>query len=68
MCHHFLRVSIKTDHTVQFHSLFTPIVERAMIEKKGEFVKYYSLIIIDLASSLMQIQGNEKRTVPCVLI
>jgi hypothetical protein len=39
-----------------------------MIEKKGEFVKYYSLIIIDLASSLMQIQGNEKRTVPCVLI
>ena len=38
-----------------------------MIEKKGEFVKYYSWIITDLAS-LMQIQGNEKRIVPVVLI
>jgi hypothetical protein len=33
-----------------------------MIEKKGEFIKYYSCIIIDLASSLMQIQGNEKKS------
>jgi hypothetical protein len=38
-----------------------------MIEKKGEFVKYYSWIIIDL-SSLMKIQGNENGTVPVVLI
>jgi hypothetical protein len=53
MCHHFLRVSIKTDHTVQFHSLFTQIVERDMIERKGEFVKYYLWIIIDLSSSFM---------------
>jgi len=37
-----------------------------MIEKKGEFVKYYSWISIDLASSLMQIQGNEKSSASCV--
>jgi len=39
-----------------------------MIKKKGEFVKYYLWIIIGLSSSLMQIQGNEKGTVPVVLI
>jgi hypothetical protein len=39
-----------------------------MIEKKGEFVKYYSWIIIGLSSSLTQIQGTEKGTVAVVLI